>query len=289
MEPYYMPVRPGTDSEGRLLSLLPLAGDTPALARPPQPGDLPPELRGKLSHFDDAVFTTSMSVALEVGIATAFDAKVGFLQDVLVQDVRVGARYGIPSSSARSLIHAVYWGSSLRLTLRSSGLKLGATASLGQMAAQAQVENSRIDYELSIQGHAAGEPGILSTALRVLPVTGRFDVEVHAQFMELRGELVKRLIEATPPEPTRVIGVEVAYPLPASTLDETQARRFAMLQLVRKKPLADAVKGIPALKHPNPALLERMTRRVYTEELGLKEQDEVSEANTNTARGWLYV
>lgn len=289
MDPYYMPVRPSVDGDGRLLSLLTLAGDTPALARPPQPGDVPPELRGKLSHFDDAVFTTSMSVALELGIATAFDAKVGFLQDVLVQDVRVGVRYGIPSSSARSLIHAVYWGSSLRLSLRSSGLKLGATASLGQMAAQAQVVNSRIDYELSIQGHAAGEPGILSTALRVLPVTGRFDVEVHAQFMELRGELVKRLIEATPHEPTRVIGVEVAYPLPASTLDETQARRFAMLQLVRKKPLADAVKGIPSLKHPNPELLERMTRRVYTEELGLKEQDEVSEANTNTARGWLYV
>ena len=289
MDPYYMPVRPGVDGEGRLRSLLALAGDTPALARPPQPGDLPPELRGRLSHFDDAVFTTSMSVALEVGIATAFDAKMGFLQDVLVQDVRVGVRYGIPNSAASSLIHAVYWGSSLRLTLRSSGLKLGTTASLGQMAAQAQVDNSRIDYELSIQGHAAGEPSILSAALRVLPVTGRFDVEVHAQFMELRGELVKRLIQATPSEPTRVIGVEVTYPLPVSALDETQARRFAMLQLVRKKRLSDAVKSIAALEHPHPELLERMARRVYTEELGLKEQDEVSEANASTARGWLYV
>lgn len=222
-----IPVDPKMDAQLRLASLLRYAQDAPDRAKVLP---LPNELTAQDTTFEETLFVATVETATKLNVAGAFQFSADTLHEVGVCDMKYGVLHSYPSGAlpSDSLARGAFWGSSLRMTLKTSVGNLDAGASLGAVAARAQAGLSAIEYELTVVGDIASSLEFFAAALDGLPIMGTFDYEAYAYFKSRQKALRRLFIALAPQRPTTVIAAELAGKLEPTAYKKTMSMHYAM-------------------------------------------------------------
>lgn len=276
----FIPISPATNKDGQLEALVRLLekdGQSDLERAKPEP--LTNLDVATLSNYTEKLFSTSVRSALDLGVMGVFDGSMSVFHDVLVHDICYGIRklYG---SAPKRLICGAYWGSALRLTLRTTVLDVKMEFSLGGIAAAAQLGHMNVEYELSLVGDVAASSEFFAATLESIPLMGTFDYEAYATFKAKQDALRDMLIDAAPARPTKVIAVDLQYQLPGTTIDESLYWRYAMNKIVHRVGLDDALKLAPSTFSAD------TIRKAYAAVVG--KATTVEQGHVDQARKWIY-
>jgi hypothetical protein len=219
----YTPVDPTLLPSGALASLTPFFGD--ANAKPvPMPAGGAGLAVGRVLFFGG-----SLSVAGSLGLSEIFKMSGKYDDRVFVQDTIYGWPIDLIPPSPTAQIQGTFWGSSLRVSVRVSGMDVTADTSLFSIAAAVQLQRAHAQYE--IRGLGVGLP-TLADALSNLPSIGALDFAAFAQIDQFR-----MLFSATlKKNPSLLVPLPIAVKLqtglpPSDAITDTKSIRQAMIGL----------------------------------------------------------
>ena len=237
-----IPVSPARDSQGRIVSLFPFVDGKwdDALPYPTQLTAEDVVQRKMLVNF----FQTSASVAAKLGIMGALGTSSDYLCDAAVFEILIGTHKIRSGDVTNYLVRETFWGSSIRIAMRVKTLDAKASGGFGMLAASVELGTAQVEYEVSTFG--AVSPHMLATALEGMPLFGTLNFDAYIQFTQAAEDIAQQLMAETNTKPASVpVAVKLKYHPPKQSMTEALTKRYAMLAIIRSKPLDAALGDAP--------------------------------------------
>lgn len=268
-----VPVHPARDEKGRLKSLFPFVGETDeALPYPAALSADDTSERKMIVNF----FRTSASMASKLGILGSLSSSSDYLDDAAVYEILVGVHKIRAGDVTDAFVLETFWGSSIRIAMRVKTMDAKATGGFSLLAASVELGTAQVEYQVTTLGSVS--PTMLATALEGIPLFGTLTFDAYTQFTEAAETIAHSLMTETS-DPAVPVAVRLKYHPAEQSLLEAMSTRYAMIQLAHKKPLKDALQGVPA--PIDPLVIQHAYRRI----LG---QDPIPlEVHAERARRWL--
>lgn len=274
--PIYVPVAPELDAQGRLRVLVPLLGDC-AKTFPEKP-----PVVDSTTGLDLTAkwYQTTMQAAAKLGLGGAFSvAAEGYCQ-VMVMDAVVGInRHRVGRIPEGIKILGTFWGFTLRVVMRVRSLKAETRLDLGYIAAAVEVGAAEVQY--SVVAHGIDRK-LFATALKEVPMFGRFDYTVFSRLSTALDQLKAELADRVTRAPLLPIGVYLDNdPFDADIRSAARSVRWTMKQI------AAGICGSVALAGAPGWVSYSIAEQVYHELGQFDLDDDISDQAADKARTWL--
>jgi len=232
----FTPIDPTLLKTGALAALQPFFGDAHATPTP-KPTTGAPTLRL-------VSFSGSLSVAGSLAVSDIFKIGGNYDDRVFIQDTSYGWPALAINPPADAPILGTFWGSSLRVSVRVSGLDVTAGTSLFAIAAAVQLQRARAQYEIC--GLGVGLE-LLADALSSLPAIGSLDFTAFAQI----DRFSKLLANTFNTAPGQLIPLPIAVKLrsglpPSDVITDAKSIRQAMIGLANGMTLSARLASLRA-------------------------------------------